>query len=111
MDSHIQRRWMNSLLNSGQSKEHHTQLSPTIRQSSPSSSILNTLVSRKDLRSKLFFLKKCSDKRQNQHQQQYETKRRARCATFEEHLQRYYYPKWCFTYTRDFQHQKVKSCN
>ncbi len=61
------------------------------------------VVSHKSSRDELLSLKTYSDKQQSK------IKRRTRCTTFEEHLQRYYLPKWCLTYSKDFQHQKIKT--
>jgi len=106
IDSQIQHHWINLLLNSGQSKGQDRQLSSVVHQSNHPSFIPTTIISHKALRNELLLPKKCSDKQQSQ--QQSKIKRRARCMTFEEHLQRYYLPKWCLTYTTEFQHQKIK---
>jgi len=90
IDFLIQRRWINSLLNSEQSKDHQKQLILTDRKFNPSSSISTKPILGKALQYNLVLPKKSSDKR------------RTRCTTFEEHLQRYYLSKWYLTYTKDF---------
>jgi hypothetical protein len=89
------------LLNSGPLKEQHKQLSSVVHQCSLPSSIPITTAAQKASPERLFPLKKHPDKLQT-FQQQSKIKRRPRCATFEEHLQRYYLSKWCLTHSKNF---------
>ncbi|CAF3674106.1 unnamed protein product [Adineta steineri] len=95
IDNQIQHRWINALLNSSQSKEYHKQMSMSIQKNAYPSLESSILVPNKALQSNVITSKTDSNKREIQR------KKRIQCITYEEHLQRYYLPKWCLTYTKD----------